>query len=143
MTIKIKLLNDKARLPVRGSEEAAGLDLFITNDEVTMRAGGGFSFSTGISLQLEKGKVGIIKPRSKLAVQHGIDVMAGVIDSDYIGEIMVALVNHSSAPVTLKRGDKVAQLLVIDVSLEEVELVEELKKTERGTKGILDKDVRL
>jgi dUTP pyrophosphatase len=143
MTIKFKKLCLTAQLPTRGSEEAAGLDLYYCGTQVRLGPGQRHLFSTCIAPQLEKGQVGLIKPRSKLANKHGIDVLAGVIDSDYRGDIGVILINtdlHND--IIIYRGDKIAQLVVQDICTDEVEQVYELDATERGVEGINSTDER-
>ena len=87
--------------------------------------------------------VAIVKPRSKLADRFGIDVLAGVIDSDYRGEVMISLINHGDRPFEVRCGDKVAQLLITKVDMSEVEIVDRLTPTNRGVKGINSTELRL
>ena len=82
--ININLINVNAKVPTRGSDESAGLDLY-TIESVTIPSGHRALLKTGITMSMPKGYVGLIWPRSKLAAKMGIDVLAGVVDSDYIG----------------------------------------------------------
>jgi len=98
-------------LPRYGSADAAGADL-TASEAVTLAPGERAAVATGIHLAIPPGHVGLVWPRSGLAVKHGIDTLAGVIDSDYRGEVRVVLVNHGREPFTIAPGDRIAQLLV-------------------------------
>jgi len=120
-------------LPVYSSPGAAGADLFAAED-VTLGAGEWASVGTGLRLEIPAGHVGLVWPRSGLAVRHGIDTLAGVIDSDYRGELRVVLVNHGREPQRIASGDRIAQLLVQRV--ERAEFVRAaLGASERGAGG--------
>ena len=143
MEIEVKKLNDKAILPCRGSEEAAGLDLF-TLDSVDIPAGKRALLRTGIAMSIPVGMVGLIWPRSKLAAKKGIDVLAGVIDSDYRGEVMISLLNTSDETLELRAGDKCAQMIIQrHFSDMDIVLVDELKGSNRGESGINSLEMRL
>ena len=121
------------RLPSYGSAAAAGADL-QASEAVRLEPGARAAVPTGLHLELPAGHVGLIWPRSGLALKHGIDTLAGVVDSDYRGEVKVVLVNHGTEAVELKPGDRIAQLLVQRV--ERVEFVAgELGGSERATGG--------
>lgn len=92
MNIQIRLLDDKAKIPTRGSDFAAGYDLY-TIEQYELKPGERHLFKTGVSMAMPNGVYGRIAPRSGLAYKQGIDVMAGVIDSDYRGEVGVLLIN--------------------------------------------------
>lgn len=144
--MKIKKLDPAAKLPTRGSEEAAGWDLyantyedFDTNEDWTLNIPPNTTvkINTGVAVALPIGSFGGIYPRSGMATKQGLAPAnkVGVIDSDYRGPIIVALHNHSQFSQTLHRGDRIAQLIVqpyIYVILEEVD---ELDETERGSGG--------
>jgi dUTP pyrophosphatase len=98
-------------LPEYGSAAAAGADLRASED-VVLAPGERVAIPTGNRNSLPAGHVGLVWPRSGLAVKHGIDTLAGVIDSDYRGEVKVVLVNHGREPVRLAAGERIAQLLV-------------------------------
>jgi dUTP diphosphatase len=98
-------------LPAYGSPAAAGADL-TASEAVTLGPGERAAVATGVRLALPPGHVGLVWPRSGLAVRHGIDTLAGVIDSDYRGEVKVVLVNHGREAFTISPGDRIAQLLV-------------------------------
>jgi dUTP diphosphatase len=119
--------------PVYSSPGAAGADL-VAAEDVTLPAGGWGSVGTGLHLEIPPGHVGLVWPRSGLAMRHGIDTLAGVIDSDYRGEVRVILANHGKEPYRIARGDRVAQLLVQRV--ERAEFVRDaLAASDRGTAG--------
>jgi dUTP pyrophosphatase len=98
-------------LPDYASDGAAGADLRASG-AVTLAPGARAAVPTGLILELPPGLVGLVWPRSGLAVRHGIDTLAGVIDSDYRGEVKVVLVNHGREAVEIAPGDRIAQLLV-------------------------------
>lgn len=121
-------------LPAYSSEGAAGADL-VASEAVTVAPGGRAAVPTGLHLQLPHGHVGLVWPRSGLAVKHGIDTLAGVIDSDYRGEVRVVLVNHGGTPFDIQPGDRIAQLLVQRVERARFARAEALAESERGTGG--------
>jgi dUTP pyrophosphatase len=122
------------RVPEPASAGAAGADL-RASEAVTLGPGDRAAVATGISLAIPSGHVGLVWPRSGLAVRHGIDTLAGVIDSDYRGEVRVVLVNHGREPFTIAAGDRIAQLLIQSVELAVFRLVEQLPETARGEGG--------
>lgn len=121
-------------LPAYSSDGAAGADL-VASEGVVLPPGGRAAVPTGVHLQLPPGHVGLVWPRSGLAVKHGIDTLAGVIDSDYRGEVRVVLVNHGGTEFEVKPGDRVAQLLVQPVERVVFTRVESLAGSERGENG--------
>jgi dUTP pyrophosphatase len=133
-TLKFLKLHPAAKLPARGSAGAAGLDLFAV-EAVTLEAGARAAVRTGLSVALPRGCYGRIAPRSGLAVRHGLDVLAGVIDSDYRGEIVCALVNHGRETLTLEAGQRVAQLIVEAIITPEPAWADALDETARGEGG--------
>jgi deoxyuridine 5'-triphosphate nucleotidohydrolase len=109
--LEIKLLTDSAKLPTYGSSDAAGLDLYA--DEIlTLGTGSQVMVRTGIAVAIPRGHVGFIWPRSGLANKKRIDTRAGVIDSDYRGELKVLLVNDGGMAFPINRGDRIAQLVI-------------------------------
>jgi dUTP pyrophosphatase len=109
--LEIKLLTDTAKMPTYGSLDAAGLDLY--SDEIlTITPGSQVIVRTGVALQIPEGHGGFIWARSGLAVKNRIDTRAGVIDADYRGEIRVVLVNEGSMALHVKRGDRIAQIVI-------------------------------
>jgi dUTP pyrophosphatase len=129
-----KRLHAAARLPTRGSAGAAGLDLYAA-EGLTIPPGGRAAVRTGLAAAVLAGFYGRVAPRSGLAVRHGIDVLAGVIDSDYRGEILCALVNHGDEPFEVEPGARVAQLVVEAIATPEPAWAEDLPETARGAGG--------
>lgn len=132
--MKIQLLNADATLPTRGSEKAAGLDLYASEDCVihsTERQ----LVSTGVAIALPYSTYGRIAPRSGLAVKNGIDVLAGVVDEDYRGEIKVALINHGVESFVVLKGARIAQLIIESISRPVLEVVDDLEESTRGSAG--------
>ena len=125
-------------LPAKQTADAAGFDLCAALDRpLTLEPGARALVPTGFAMALPPGWEGQIRPRSGLALKHGITVLnaPGTVDADYRGEVGVLLVNHGTAPVTLRRGDRVAQLVVVPltpVALHEGPLPDD---TARGTSG--------
>ncbi len=138
MVLKIKPLNDGAFIPKRATSESAGLDIFaFLKEPVTINPGEIIKIPSGIAVEITKGYVGLIYPRSGLSTKFGISLAncVGVIDSDYRGELLTPLINHSDKPFTVNNGDRIAQLLISPVLLPEIEVVKELSRTERGEGG--------
>lgn len=131
---QIKLNHSNAKSPTRGSEQAAGLDLYSV-ESTLIAPGQHTTIDTGVSFQLPSGTVGLIWPRSGLAVKHGIDVLAGVIDSDYRGSVKVCLVNHGETLFRVEPGDRIAQLVIQEYVRAEVAPADFLNETNRGEQG--------
>ena len=108
--LKVKLLSPEAILPTRGSEHAAGLDLYSTI-ETMVQPGDSVLVKRGIALELPPGSYGRIAPRSSLAIR-GIETGAGVIDRDFRGEVKVLLRNHSDVDLRIYKGDRIAQVVI-------------------------------
>ena len=141
--INVNAINMNAKIPSRGSDESAGLDLH-TIESVTIPAGQRALLRTGLTMSMPRGYVGLIWPRSKLAAKMGIDVLAGVVDSDYRGEIHISLLNTGPDPVEIQKGDKVAQLIIQKHYADmEINIVDDLDRTSRGHAGILSSEMRL
>ena len=141
--IKFKKLHEDAIVPCLGSEQAAGLDLFII-EPADIKPNQRALLHTGIAMSIPNGFVGLIWPRSKLAAKKGVVVLAGVIDSDYRGEIMVSLLNTGNDIVELRSGDKVAQLIIqAHYSGLEIVTVNSLDETNRGNAGVNCTEMRL
>jgi dUTP pyrophosphatase len=132
--LHFKRLHPEARLPARGSAGAAGLDLCAV-ERVTIEPGGRAAVRTGLAVAIPRGFYGRVAPRSGLAVRHGLDVLAGVIDSDYRGEILCALVNLGREPFVVEPGARVAQLVVEAIATPEPAWAEDLEDTARGAGG--------
>ena len=136
--IRIKFLNDTAKVPTYGSNEAAGADLYACLPEsVTIQPGESAWIPTGIAMELPVGYVGLIFARSSMGVKRGLAPAnkVGVIDSDYRGEIRVVLYNHSKEAQIVEPGERVAQIAVMPVITPGFELVDELTDTQRAAGG--------
>lgn len=132
--IKITRLRESAIMPRLGSDGAAGYDL-LTDHEFWIEPSERKLIGVGIATEFDSGAVGLIRPRSGLAYKIGIDVMAGVIDSDYRGEIKVLLENRGGNPVKFRIGEAIAQILFIPVLHCVVESTGRASETERGANG--------
>lgn len=136
--LKVKKLLPEAKLPAYGSEFAAGADLYaLTDGEVTFLPGETKFVHTGIALEIPEGYAGLVYARSSLACKRGLAPAnkVGVVDSDYRGEIMVALHNHSDKPQTIGNGERIAQLVVAPFLRAEFFQSETLGESERGAGG--------
>lgn len=136
--IRLKRLDEKAKMPNYGTEFAAGADLYACmEEELLLKAGETVFVPTGIAMEIPVGLVGLIYARSGLACKKGIAPAnkVGVIDSDYRGEIMVALHNHSKEDVVIQSGERVAQMVIAPYYFAEYEEVSELNDTVRGEGG--------
>ena len=137
-TVKLKKLHPDARVPVYGSASAAGADLYaLCQEPVTIGPGETLLIHTGVALEIPEGLVGLIYARSGLATKRGLAPAnkVGVIDSDYRGEIMVALHNHGTVAQTLENGERVAQLVIAPYFRAEFLEAESLEDTDRGVGG--------
>ena len=123
-------------LPAYHSDGAAGLDL-RADEACALAPGERRLVPTGLALELPSGHEGQVRPRSGLALKHGIGMVnaPGTIDADYRGEVGVLLVNLGREPVRLERGERIAQLVVAPVTRVEVRLAEALSETGRGSGG--------
>ena len=145
------MLDEGAILPTRAHETDAGLDLYAPKD-ITIPKGdyfvkmdgerllsggtriGSAVIDTGVHVEIPKGYVGFIKSKSGLNVKHGLTA-EGVIDSGYTGSIVVKLYNHTSTSYEFKAGEKIAQLVLLPIITPDLELVDSLEDTERGSGG--------
>ncbi|ANE05342.1 dUTP diphosphatase [Corynebacterium crudilactis] len=135
--IKLVRLDKELPLPKRAHRGDAGVDLHATTDTV-IQPGHREVVGTGIAIALPLGTVGLVHPRSGLAAREGLSIVnaPGTIDADYRGEIKVCLINLDPAtPITITRGDRIAQLVIQKVELVDFEEVEELNETVRGGQG--------
>lgn len=129
---------DKYLLPTRAHEHDAGLDLRCAHKfGVILQPGERMLVDTGVAVNIPAGYVGLVHPRSGHAHKYGITVnnAPGTIDSGYVGNVLVNLINHGSEPVGLEYGERIAQLLVQKVELPELEIVDSIEATERGASG--------
>lgn len=137
MTTKLKVkLEDYALEPVRAHSTDAGLDLFSRDNDFCLWPGQSHFFDTGVHIQFPEGTYGLILSRSGLNMKHGIVAAGnGVIDQDYRGSIGVKLYNLGREGYTFKRGDRIAQLVIMDCYTPEIELVDCLDETDRNESG--------
>jgi dUTP pyrophosphatase len=125
-------------LPSYQSKHAAGFDVVAAVIEpVELAPEGRMLVPTGFALELPEGYEAQVRPRSGLALKHGVTLLntPGTIDADYRGEVMVLLINHGSEKFTIRRGDRIAQLVIAPVNHVEIVAVETLGATERGPGG--------
>lgn len=130
--MRIKLC-DGAYMPVRAHKTDAGLDLRSPID-VFVTAKEAVCIDTGVCVELPENTVGMVKSKSGLNVNNGLQC-EGVIDVGYTGSIRVKLYNHSSLNYFVRRGDKIAQLVIMPILTPDLEVVDELDETERGSNG--------
>ena len=136
--IAVKKLRPNAVLPTYGTASAAGADLYACLEEpVTIGPGETVLIPTGLAMEIPVGCAGLIYARSGLSVKRGLAPAnkVGVIDADYRGEFMVALLNHSKLPQTVAHGERIAQLVITPVFTPGFTEVEELSDTARGAGG--------
>ena len=137
-SMNIKKLNDNARVPTYGSEFSAGADLYACESaDVIIEPGQTKLIHTCLTMEIPTGLVGLIYARSGLASKKGLAPAnkVGVIDSDYRGEIMVALHNHGSEPQTITDGERIAQIVFAPFYAADFNVVDELDSTARGAGG--------
>ena len=132
--LNVTKLSERAKLPHRGSKFSAGLDLHSASF-CEIEPGQRKLLDTGISIEIPPGHYGRIAPRSGNAFNHGLDVLAGVIDSDYRGEIKVLLINFGTTVHQVELGSRIAQLIIEKIKLLEPRWVNELDETDRGDGG--------
>ena len=136
--IRLKLLNDQAKVPTYGSVEAAGADLYACIPEAVAIAPGESAWiPTGVAMELPKGYAGLVYARSSMGVKRGLAPAnkVGVIDSDYRGEIKVVLYNHSNQTQFVEPNERIAQLLITPVITPGFQVVDTLEDTERSAGG--------
>jgi dUTP pyrophosphatase len=142
LTVRVKRLPHGEGLPLPSyqSKSAAGLDVVAGVAEeapVELRPGARALIPTGFALELPHGYEAQVRPRSGLALKYGVTLLntPGTIDSDYRGELMVILINHGAEPFTVRRGDRIAQLVIAPVAQVEIAAADELETTTRGEGG--------
>lgn len=133
-TINVQLLTKDAIVPTKANYNDAGWDLYSTID-ATIYAQQRMTVNTGIALEIPDNMAGLIWPRSGLSVKQGIDVLAGVVDAGYRGEIMVCLLNTGDKTVRINRGDRIAQIIFQEVPLVVMHKQEALGSSQRGDNG--------
>lgn len=138
--VRITRLPGANDLPLPGyeTEHAAGMDLrAAVTEALTLQPGARALVPTGIAIALPEGTEAQVRPRSGLAFRHGISMVntPGTIDADYRGEIGVLLINHGDAPFPIRRGERIAQMVIAAVVMAELVPVATLSATDRGTGG--------
>jgi dUTP pyrophosphatase len=131
---KIKKLNKDAKLPNYARAGDAGLDIYSIKD-VILKPGERKAVRTGISCEIPCGYAFFVWDKSGLALREGIKTMAGVIDAGYCGEYQIVILNLSLKPYKIKKGEKIAQMILQKLETVEVEEVDELSESERGKGG--------
>ena len=137
-SVRIKKLDENAIIPTYGSEFAAGADLYAcTEEKVEINPHETKLIHTGVAMEIPVGYAGLIYARSGIATKRGLAPAnkVGVVDSDYRGEIMVALHNHSDSVQTIESGERIAQLVIAPYITADFILSEELDDTDRGEGG--------
>jgi dUTP pyrophosphatase len=140
IAVKIKVLNEGTVMPLPSyeSEGSSGLDLrAAVKEEVIVNSGEIKLIPTGLAVSIPRGYEGQIRPRSGLALKYGIGVVnsPGTIDSDYRGEIGIIIINWGKRSFTIKRGDRVAQMVITKVCRADIIEVDDLDSTQRGEGG--------
>ena len=140
VTVRVKRLphSEGIDLPSYATDSSAGLDLrAAVEDPVVLSPGERRLIPTGLILEIPEGYEGQVRPRSGLAIRHGVTVLnsPGTIDADYRGEVKVILINLGEEPFTIRRGDRIAQLIIAPVTRAELIEVEEVTVTARGDGG--------
>ena len=138
LQLKIKRLTESAKLPSKGSEQAAGLDLYADTDKpIIIMPGRSYKFPTGIAITPPNSYFAAIFARSGLAIKQGLRPCnaVGVIDEDYTGEVIVALYNDSTESQIVQPHERIAQLVLLPYINVDIQEVKELDKTERGEGG--------
>lgn len=132
--MKMKVVLDPgAIMPNRAHEADAGLDLF-SREDVVIYHDDSYSFDTGVHVEIPAGYVGMVKSKSGLNVKYGL-TSEGVIDSGYTGSIVVKMYNHGNCAVPILKGQKISQLVLLPIITPELELVDSLDDTDRGSSG--------
>jgi dUTP pyrophosphatase len=132
--LSFKRLDPRAVLPARGSSMAAGLDIYVIED-LTIRPGERLLARTGLAVAIPEGYYGRVAPRSGLATKNGLDVLAGVIDADYRGEIRCLLYNAGDEAIHFPAQSKICQLIIEKIITPTAVWADEISNTDRGSGG--------
>lgn len=133
--MKVKLVNEYAQLPTRGSKDAAGLDVYCPF-HIKVPADSQKKIPLGIAVEIPKGHMGLLVPRSSMSkTPLRCANSIGIIDADYRGELSVAYENISCSDYMIFRGDRIAQLIIVPIAIVDVEEAQTLSETERGDGG--------
>lgn len=134
MKLMIKKLSEDAIVPKQAHEGDAGIDLHTTEDHLLLPEERKM-FATGLSFAFPSDYVGLVWDRSGMAAKKGIKTMAGVLDSNYRGELKIVLLNTSEQAIRISKGDRIAQLLIQPIIIPEMQEVDELPESVRGEGG--------
>lgn len=134
MQLKVKLLHPDATLPKYAHDGDAGFDVYSIED-YTLQPGERHTFKLGFAAEFDPGYVCLVWDRSGLAAKQGVTNLAGVIDAGYRGEYGIVVLNTSAQPVEIKKGDRIAQMLIQPVQQVAIEAVDELSDTSRQSGG--------
>ena len=136
LKMKCSLIRSTSKAPVRKTDGAAGFDLCYDGEATTVRPQiEPRILPTGVILEIEKGSYGQIAPRSGLAIEYGVIILGGIIDSDYRGEVKVVLKNTGGKDWLVQPGDRIAQLLILPCYQDELTVVDSVNSTDRGEGG--------
>lgn len=134
--LKIKLINENAKLPVQANKGDAGLDVFAAEEKL-IKKGAAELVSTGIVLELPLGTEAQVRPRSGLALKHAVTVLnsPGTIDEGYRGEVKIILINHGENDFKVEKGMRIAQIVIAPVPKVNIIQVDKITTSERGING--------
>ena len=140
--LRFRKISEHARAPTRATRHSAGYDLYSAEESIVLQPGERKCISTDLQIQVPDDCYGRIAPRSGLAFHFGMDVLAGVVDKDYMGIVKVILINHGSHSYTVHKGDRIAQLICEVIKYPELEEISDLadstdssSSTEEFTRG--------
>ena len=134
LKIKIQKIRN-VKTPNYAHQGDAGLDIYSAEEDYTLKPRERKGFLTGIKMEIPNGYVGLVWDKSGLAIKHGIETMAGVIDSIYRGELIIVLINLGNENYLVEKNTKIAQVLIQKIEHAEIEEVENLEETQRGGDG--------
>ena len=133
--MKVKLMNEYAKLPTRGTVDSAGLDIYCPF-HIKVPADSQKKIPLGIAVEIPKGHMGLLVPRSSMSKTPLRSASSiGIIDADYRGELSIAYENISCSDYMIFRGDRIAQLIIVPIAIVDVEETQTLSETERGDGG--------
>lgn len=139
MELKVKKMRDNAIIPTRGSDEAAGIDLYVCTDEpISILPGRCSIFTSGIACDFPEGYFGAVQVRSSVGIKRNLALMngLGIIDNDYKGEIMIGLYNYGVKTQVINPGERIAQMVLLPYVKYDITETNTLEETDRGTNGI-------
>ena len=134
MKIQVKKIHPDAKIPHFSLEGDVGMDLYSVQD-IVMKAGERISCKTGIAIKIPRGYAGLIWDKSGPSHKFGIKTLGGVMDSNYVGEYLIGLVNLGQEDFMIEKGQKIAQVIFQKIEIPEIEEVDELEETNRGDGG--------